>query len=154
MSTQITVKTKIKINGQEYASVDDMPADVRRIYERAMATIESRGQRGATNLPDAAAGVQVRSTIMFNGQEYPSADAMPADVRTLYDRVMATLAAESSAESSGEVIRAQRLGDGSSLEAVSSIEMSALVPESSSARWLIAAGLVIVALLLALFALR
>lgn len=45
MTTNITVKTKIRVNGQEYQSVEDMPADVREAYERALASA-AHGQPG------------------------------------------------------------------------------------------------------------
>jgi hypothetical protein len=33
MITNITIKTKIRINGKEYASVDELPPDLRRAYD-------------------------------------------------------------------------------------------------------------------------
>ena len=35
MTTNISVKTKIRVNGQDYGSVNDMPPEVRQAYERA-----------------------------------------------------------------------------------------------------------------------
>ena len=41
MTTDSTAKTKIHVNGQEYASVDEMRDDVRQVYERATAQTTS-----------------------------------------------------------------------------------------------------------------
>jgi len=40
--------------------------------------------------------------IVFNGKEYASADAMPADERQVYERAMASLAGGSSSSSVGD----------------------------------------------------
>ena len=91
VETKITVKTCIKFNGREYTSLDDMPADVRRDYERALAMVG----RGTSATHPFGAGTGTLK-IVFNGQEYSSADQMPADVRKLYDGVMAALDADRS----------------------------------------------------------
>src|SRR6202035_3774928 len=75
----ITLKSKIRYNGQEYSSPSELPAEVRAAYERAMA--------------DGA----VSKKVVFNGQEFPSEEAMPQDVRNLCDDVMSVI------ESNGEV---------------------------------------------------
>ena len=66
---KIDVKTKIKYQGQEYSSVEDLPPEVRAAYEKAMAT----------------GGVSVSRKTVFNGQEYASLDQMPAAERQLYE---------------------------------------------------------------------
>jgi hypothetical protein len=65
---KINVKTTIKYKGQEYSSVEELPPEVRAVYEKAMAT----------------GGASVRTKIVFNGQEYASVDQMPAAVLQLY----------------------------------------------------------------------
>jgi hypothetical protein len=69
---KFNIKTKIRINGKEYASVDEMPADVRQIYEQALA-----GQTQKTT-----------SKIVFNGEEYSSVEEMPAKIQQMYKAVM------------------------------------------------------------------
>jgi len=90
----IIVNTRITFNGQEYASVDAMPTDVRRAYERALVSVgddtSSRGRSAGTSSVHPAPTMQ----IVFNGQQYSSADQMPANVRKLYDDVVAALDAD------------------------------------------------------------
>ena len=96
MATNITVKTRIRVNGQEYASTDDMPPAIRQAYERAMAELKGGTPRDFSPLP--ASGIsQVLSKITFHGQDFPSVDAMPPEIRKLYDGVMAEFDAERSA---------------------------------------------------------
>ena len=64
-------KKKIVVAGKAYASVEEMPAEVRRVYERA---VETRNQEHA----------DARVKLVFNGQEYDSLDSMPPEVRKLY----------------------------------------------------------------------
>jgi hypothetical protein len=80
MPINFNVKTKIKVNGIEYNSPEEMPPDVRGIYEKAMANRE-----GSTS------NTKVNSKITFNGQTYGSLDEMPLDVRRIYESVMAAV---------------------------------------------------------------
>jgi hypothetical protein len=85
MGLSIRLKTKIRINGKEYESVDEMPADARQAYERALSKFTA-GAGSAASQPGSSSG-----KIVFNGDEYGSVDQMPADVRGMYQRVMAAL---------------------------------------------------------------
>src|SRR5262244_3912089 len=98
MTTNVTVKTRFRVNGQEYASVDDMPAPVRQAFERAMASMQSSTQRGLLPGSGASTTTHVHSTISFNGQQFASTDAMPTAMRKVYDDVMAALDLERSAD--------------------------------------------------------
>jgi len=75
----ITLKTKIRYNGQEYSSPAELPPEVRMAYEKA--------------LHDPAAN----KFTFVNGQKFASEDEMPPDVRRLCDDVMSVI------ESNGEV---------------------------------------------------
>lgn len=66
-----TEKKPIIVAGRAYASVEEMPTEVRRVYDLAMA---------AQNEADAQASIKV----IFNGKEYAGVDSMPEDVRRLY----------------------------------------------------------------------
>ena len=79
MPINVNVKTKIKINGKEYASPAEMPPDVRQLYEQALA-------KGVVSTQ-----VNTKSKITFNGQSYNSIDEMPEDVRRIYDSVMSAM---------------------------------------------------------------
>lgn len=143
MSTTITVKTKFRINGQEYASVDDMPAEVRQAYERAMSTLGQTG--GPVHISP------VSTKVVFNGQGYASADQMPADVRRLYDDVMATLDTQrASAAAAASPASAAPWQSGASrvVAREASTATAVLRPESTSSRLLIV-GVALAALLLA-----
>jgi len=86
MPVKFNVNTKIKVNGKEYHSLDEMPPDVRQSYERAMATAAG-GDRGV--LPNLQ--VRTQSKITFNGQTYNSVDEMPVEMRAIYQSVMSAV---------------------------------------------------------------
>lgn len=78
-AVSITLKSKIRYNGREYASPADLPPEVRLAYEKA--------------LHDGA----VRKRFIFNGQRFDTEEALPADVRKLCDDVISVI------ENNGEV---------------------------------------------------
>jgi hypothetical protein len=71
MGISVNVKWKFKVNGKEYSSVEEMPADVREAYEKARGTSRIASTR-----------------FVFNGQAYESVEVMPDDVRRVYDKVI------------------------------------------------------------------
>src|SRR5690554_5728294 len=98
----------IVIDGKTYHSVEEMPADVRRLYEQAM-----RSFGGATDAFGSAASVLkdtdqdgvpdifenlttgstvIRSTkIIVDGPEYNDLDSLPPTARARYEEAMGTL---------------------------------------------------------------
>ena len=64
-------KKPIVVAGRSYNSIEEMPAEVRRVYDLAVA---ARNQEHA----------EARVKLVFNGTEYDSLESMPADVRKLY----------------------------------------------------------------------
>ena len=64
-------KKPITVAGRAYNSVEEMPAEVRRVYDLAVA---AQNEAGA---PDSV-------KIVFNGKEYADLESMPEDVRKLY----------------------------------------------------------------------
>jgi hypothetical protein len=78
-AVSITLKSKIRYNGQEYSSPAELPPDVRMAYEEA--------------LHDGA----VKKKFVFNGEQFANEEAMPADVRKLCDDIMGVI------ENNGEV---------------------------------------------------
>jgi len=78
-AVSITLKTKIRCNGREYASPAELPPEIPLAYEKALHDC----------------GVKKRFTI--NGQHFDSEDAIPVDVRKLCDDVIAVI------ENNGEV---------------------------------------------------
>ncbi len=78
-AVSITLKSKIRYNGQEYSSSAELPPEVRVAYEQAL-------HSGA-----------VKKKFVFNREQFANEDAMPADVRKLCDDVMGVI------ENNGEV---------------------------------------------------
>jgi thiamine pyrophosphate-dependent acetolactate synthase large subunit-like protein len=70
----INVKTKIRYQGREYASPEELPAEVRAAYEQAM-----------SGTPGVAAASAISKKIVLNGQTFSNEDEMPAAERKLYD---------------------------------------------------------------------
>jgi hypothetical protein len=70
-AVSVTLKTKIRYNGQEYSSPADLPPDVRQAYETALHQ-----------------GSVVSRKFVVNGQPFANEDAMSADVRKLCDDAM------------------------------------------------------------------
>lgn len=81
MEISIAFKSKAKLvfNGREYGSMDEMPEDVRRLYQTAIA----QAAKGGPNVE-----VFSQTELWFNGKKYNSADEMPEDVRCVYDEVV------------------------------------------------------------------
>jgi hypothetical protein len=78
-AVSITLKTKIRYNGQEYSSPAELPPEVRAAYKKA--------------LHDPSA----KKFTFINGQKFANEADMPADVRKLCDDVMSVI------ENNGEV---------------------------------------------------
>ena len=69
---KVNLKTKIKYNGQEYSSVEEMPPEARSAYEKAIA----------------AESATISTKIVFNEREYASPEQMPTAERQLYEDAM------------------------------------------------------------------
>ena len=69
---KVNLKTKIKYNGQEYSSVEEMPPEARSAYEKAIA----------------AESATISTKIVFNEREYSSPEQMPPAERQLYEDAM------------------------------------------------------------------
>ncbi len=88
---------KIIFNGREYASVDEMPADVRRAYEQLQAVFADADRDGTPDILEGIGAVNIQTVttkIVFNGQEYTSVDEMPAEVRRAYEQALAAFDAD------------------------------------------------------------
>src|SRR5688500_17583702 len=89
--------TRIVVNGQEYSSVDEMPPDVRRIYDQTLAGFADVNRNGVpdfieqTGIPGAP-GVNVteirHSSFTVNDQTFDDLSKLPPDVRRLYEAAM------------------------------------------------------------------
>ena len=85
--TAFNLKAKIRVNGKEYRSVEEMPAKIRDAYARAVGetTLLRSGARLATKL---------NAKITFNGVEYNNPGEMPVTERRLYQDTLAALVPE------------------------------------------------------------
>ncbi len=82
INTKVTVKKRIIVNNHEYARVEEMPDELRKAYESAIAGVGAGQANGAS-------GSKLK--IVFNGHEYASEESMPPEERQLYDAALASL---------------------------------------------------------------
>jgi hypothetical protein len=94
-------KAKIRVNGKEYASAEEMPAKIREAYARAVGdtSILRSGARLATKL---------NARITLNGVEYNSPNEMPAEERRLYQDTLAALLPEPTVLSANDAAIARK----------------------------------------------
>jgi hypothetical protein len=77
---------KILFNGQEYASEDEMPVEVRYAYQEVLDVLVDKNQNGVPDIIEQEAQigkprVVVNTRVRVNGQEYKNANEIPAEVR-------------------------------------------------------------------------
>jgi hypothetical protein len=90
----MNLKRKFKINGKESYSVEEMHHDIQEAREAFKKLMDS--QVGSGHRINSA---KMPNNIFFNGTEYEKIDAMPQEVRQLYEKVLKS--AEGGAPSSG-----------------------------------------------------
>ena len=94
-------KAKIRVNGKEYASAEEMPAKIREAYARAVGdtSVLRSGARLAAKL---------NARVTFNGVEYNSPNEMPAEERRLYQDTLAALLPEPTVLSANDAAIARK----------------------------------------------
>ncbi len=70
MEFNVNIKRKIKVNGKEYDSLEEVPEQFRQTVQHAL---------------DSAGAPGVHRKITVNGVGYDSVEAMPPDARRLYE---------------------------------------------------------------------
>jgi hypothetical protein len=77
----VSARSKVQFNGQEYASVDEMPVSVRVAYERAVheTPVLHSGARLAAKL---------KATIIVDDTQFNHAGEMSVDDRQLYHEAL------------------------------------------------------------------
>lgn len=95
------LKAKIRVNGKEYASPEEMPAKIRQAYAAAIGdtAVLRSGARLAAKL---------NAKIIFNGVEYNSPSEMPVAERRLYQDTLAALLPEPTVLSADDAAKARR----------------------------------------------
>jgi hypothetical protein len=89
---EVPVPNVINFNGVDYNSVDDMPPAIRAQYDQALGAFVDNNRNGVPDILDNAGLkpiVSANTAIFFNGQVYPSIDALPPDARAQYQQFQA-----------------------------------------------------------------
>lgn len=80
---------KIAFNGQEYDSVETMPAEVRQLYELATNILSATSKGDISDaIQHAKATVMSTSQFIVDGKAYSSLDELPPDARKRYEQTM------------------------------------------------------------------
>ena len=86
---------KINFNGREYAIADEMPADVRQLYEQMMGAFDANRNGVPDILEGGGSPVNVQVTgsinVMHEGKVYTRVEDMPPDLRQKYEKAMSLL---------------------------------------------------------------
>ncbi len=142
-------EVRITINGREYRTLEEIPADVREKYRHLIDSMGDLAPQGGDLRQDTTV---VRETITFNGRTYHSREELPPDVHKILDNLNSSGATEQDPmiiikpkvvrDAVTDDTRVIGLGDDSHL----------IEPEkSSSLRWIVAALAMLVLLLLFLW---
>jgi hypothetical protein len=97
----VRFKTKIRFNGREYASADEMPAKVREAYTRAVG--ETAVLRSGARL----AG-KLNAKVIVNGKEFSNPGDLPVTERRLLQDALAALLPDNLALSANETRNIRR----------------------------------------------
>lgn len=82
---------RITINGREYSTPDEMPADVRAIYDRLMVDRDGNGvpdvvdQARRQGMTDSS-GVATHHEVVINNKTYDRLEDVPPDLRKVVER--------------------------------------------------------------------
>ncbi len=84
---------KIKVNGREYDRPEELPPELRRLYDEALRRLgPAFADRDGNGIPDIAEGKATASSqpgmpsqIVVDGQTYGSLEEMPAEARRKYE---------------------------------------------------------------------
>jgi len=90
----ISFKTKIRYNGKDFSSVDELPPEMRAIYERALANRSNKLM---------SAGTKVVTQLVVNGHEVESTKELAEDEQKLCADAMQLLRVKSCASRGGEL---------------------------------------------------
>ncbi len=78
---------RIRFNGTEYNSPNEMPPEVRAAYDRALELVaQGSSAGGRVNIK-----MSTKVRFVYNGKTYEDPDEMPSDVRVRYDNAMAQI---------------------------------------------------------------
>jgi hypothetical protein len=105
---------RVVFNGREYSSVEEMPPDVRRVYEDAMASVGALDKAGGSG----GSHITITTRLVVNGKEYSSIHEMPPLIRAAFEKLAHRRETGQSSEGPTETPRAPlAIEDSSSLDA-------------------------------------
>jgi hypothetical protein len=96
MKINININKKFVVNGKEYNSVEEMPREVRVIFEKAKAGVS------ITDLVKGSFNVSTKTSV--DSKTYKNVDELPPDVRIIHDEAMKGNQAKISTHSSAAPI--------------------------------------------------
>jgi hypothetical protein len=73
---------RIIFNGREYSSHDEMPPDVRRLYDEVLASVAASDKNSSPGRLE----VKIRTRFVVNGKEYSSVADIPPAIRAAYEK--------------------------------------------------------------------
>ncbi len=76
MTIEVDLKRKFIVNGRQYASIEEMPEEIRQAFQKSMSC-----GHGVVH-------VNTETKIVFNGKEYAGIEDMPGDARETYEKIM------------------------------------------------------------------
>ena len=82
---------KITFNGKSYASIGEMPADIREKFQRMLSTFADKNLNGIPDILEGESGevhLISKSKIFINGKEYSSLNGLPKFARRAFDKVI------------------------------------------------------------------
>lgn len=88
----ISFKTKIRYNGKDFSSVDELPPEIRATYERALANRSNKLM---------STGTKVLTQLVVNGHEVESTKELSEDEQKIYADAMQLLRVKSCASRGG-----------------------------------------------------
>jgi hypothetical protein len=139
----ISFKTKIRYNGQEFSSVDQLPPEIRAIYERALANRPNKLM---------STGTKVVTRLVVNGHEVGSTKELSEDEQKIYADAMQLL----KDSATGDLGATAAQSATKPLPAVSNVSVTTPVSAPIETGWLtanqkklvaIVAGLILIAVL-------
>lgn len=107
MKINLKTRTRIRYNGREYSSFDELPEPVRAAYARMLeqqdsgAELTNQSTEVTASAPEG--GVIVKRSVVFNGKKFASPDEMPEADRKLYNDLMQLVRVKGSASRCGEI---------------------------------------------------
>jgi hypothetical protein len=144
----ISFKTKIRYNGKDFSSIDELPPEIRATYERALANRSNKL---------ISTGTKVLTQLVVNGHEVESTKELSEDEEKIYAEAMQLLRIKSCASPDGRLnddrSNATPPGSVSPIASPQAAEIGWLTPKQKKLVAIVAGLIVVAAIIIALRAL-